>query len=80
MLMEASDNHFTNGEITVTYEPKKCIHAEKCCSELAEVFRSSVIPWIDLDNAETEMIIAQIGRCPSGALSYTMEKELADAS
>jgi uncharacterized Fe-S cluster protein YjdI len=77
--METSDNQFTNGEITVTYEPKKCIHAEKCCSELAEVFRSSVIPWIDLDGAETEKIIAQIGKCPSGALRYAMLKELVNA-
>jgi len=79
MLMEALDNQFTNGEITVTYEPKKCIHAEKCCQELAEVFRSSVIPWIDLDGAKSDQIIDQINKCPSGALSYVKKKELVDA-
>ncbi|MEL6810369.1 MAG: (4Fe-4S)-binding protein [Bacteroidota bacterium] len=78
--MQIDKNTFTNGEITVTYEPKKCIHAEKCRKGLEEVFRSSVLPWIDLDGAQSEKIIAQIGQCPSGALSFERKKELADAS
>lgn len=77
MLMETHENQFTNGEIIVTYEPKKCIHAEKCSKGLAEVFRSSVIPWIDLDGAQSSKIIKQVKRCPSGALSCTRIKELA---
>ena len=80
MLMETSENQFTNGEITVTYEPKKCIHANKCCSGLANVFRNSVIPWIDLDGARTEEIVAQIKKCPSGALSFKYNRELANVS
>jgi len=79
MLMETSDNQFTNGEITVTYEPKICIFAEKCCSGLSEVFRNSVIPWIDLDGAKTNEIISQIRKCPSGALSFKRNKELVNA-
>ncbi len=78
--MESSKNQFTNGEITVTYTPRKCIHAEKCYKGLAEVFRSAVLPWIDLDGAGTDKTIAQIDKCPSGALSYVMTKELQDAS
>ncbi len=70
MLMETYDNQFTNGEITVTFEPRKCIHAEKCAKGLSEVFRTTVIPWIDLDGAETEKIISQIKKCPSGALNF----------
>ncbi|PKA83988.1 putative Fe-S cluster protein YjdI [Ulvibacter sp. MAR_2010_11] len=68
--METYDNEFTNGEITVTFQPKKCIHAEKCAKGLSEVFRTTVIPWIDLDGAETEKIIQQIKKCPSGALNF----------
>ncbi|MCW8982163.1 MULTISPECIES: (4Fe-4S)-binding protein [Altibacter] len=68
--METYDNQFTNGEITVTFEPRKCIHAEKCAKGLSEVFRTTVIPWIDLDGAETEKIISQIKKCPSGALNF----------
>jgi uncharacterized Fe-S cluster protein YjdI len=77
--MEMYENQFANGEITVTYEPKKCIHADKCCKGLASVFRNSVIPWIDLEGAESNQIISQIKQCPSGALSYVMKKELVEA-
>lgn len=77
--METNDNQFTNEEITVTFEPNKCIHADKCAKGLSQVFRTTVIPWIDLDGAPSHRIIAQIGKCPSGALSYTVKNELADA-
>lgn len=70
MLMETLINEFTNGEITVTFEPKKCIHAEECAKGLSSVFRTTVIPWIKLDGADTAEIISQIGKCPSGALNY----------
>lgn len=69
--METQDNIFSNDDITVTFEPCKCIHAEKCAKELSEVFRTSVIPWINLDGTETKKIIAQINKCPSGALQYS---------
>jgi uncharacterized Fe-S cluster protein YjdI len=75
--METYDNEYTNGEITVSFEPKRCIHAEKCANGLSEVFRTSVIPWIDLDGAETQRIIAQVKKCPSGALSFCYNTELA---
>ncbi|TJY36361.1 (4Fe-4S)-binding protein [Pontimicrobium aquaticum] len=69
--METQDNIFSNEDITVTFEPCKCIHAEKCAKELSEVFRTSVIPWINLDGIETKRIIKQIKKCPSGALQYS---------
>ncbi|CAH8292195.1 putative Fe-S cluster protein YjdI [Mariniflexile fucanivorans] len=68
--MESYKNEFSNNDITVSYESCKCIHAEKCAQELSEVFRTSVIPWINLDGTETQRIIKQIKRCPSGALNY----------
>jgi len=76
--METNPNTFSNGKITVTYDPKKCVSADACCKGLSEVFRSAVIPWIDLDGAETQKIIEQIKKCPSGALkfSYTESLEL----
>jgi len=77
--METDNNRFTNEEITVTFEPTKCIHAEKCANGLSSVFRTTVIPWIDLDGAPSSKIISQIKKCPSGALSYTMNKELVQA-
>lgn len=68
--METNNNIYSNDEITVTFEPCVCIHAEKCAKELSDVFRTSIIPWINLDNTETKKIINQINRCPSGALKY----------
>jgi len=69
--MEVKENEFTNGEITVTYEPKKCMHADICAQGLSEVFRTSVIPWINLDAADSEKIMAQIEKCPSKALRFS---------
>lgn|GEM_PF-564820 len=67
--MEAYKNVFTNGEVIVTYEPSLCIHAEACAKGLSSVFKTSVIPWIDLEGATTKKIISQVKKCPSGALS-----------
>jgi uncharacterized Fe-S cluster protein YjdI len=71
--METKSNIFSNDDITVTFQPRICIHAEKCAQELSEVFRTSVIPWINLDGTETKRIIKQINRCPSGALQYSIK-------
>lgn len=68
--MDSYTNEFSNDDITVTYEPSMCIHAEKCAKQLSSVFRTSIIPWINLDNAETNTVINQIKKCPSGALKY----------
>lgn len=76
--MNSYENEFTNGEITVNYDPKKCIHSEICARGLGEVFRTSVIPWIHLDGTESQRIINQIRKCPSGALSFAHNKELAN--
>lgn len=73
--METYENEFTNGEITVTYDPKLCIHAEKCAQGLSNVFLTDIIPWIDLDGAETEKIVNQIKQCPSGALKFSYVKQ-----
>jgi len=35
-------------------------------------------PWITAENATTEELIAQIKKCPSGALSYRMNNEKED--
>ncbi|GHC52504.1 (4Fe-4S)-binding protein [Ulvibacter litoralis] len=73
--METPATMFTNGEITVTYEPKKCINAEKCAKGLSNVFRTTVIPWIDLNGAPTHKIMTQVKKCPSGALNYCRNKD-----
>jgi len=76
--MESKSDVFSNEDITVTYQPRCCANAGICAKQLSNVFRSSVIPWIDLDGAQTEDIINQINKCPSGALKYHLnQKEVA---
>ena len=61
---------YTNGDDTVVWRPNTCIHSAICFKELTDVFDPRRRPWIDLSKADTEQIIEQVKRCPSGALSY----------
>jgi uncharacterized Fe-S cluster protein YjdI len=68
---------YSNGEVTIVWEPKKCIHSAKCWKGedgLLSVFNPSEKPWIKPEGATTERIIKQINNCPSGALSYFMKE------
>lgn len=76
--MKTTPHVFSNDDITVTYNPCQCINAERCAKELSNVFRQSVIPWIDLDGETTDKIIQQVKKCPSGALQFHInQKEVA---
>ncbi|MGK0385779.1 MAG: putative Fe-S cluster protein YjdI [Patiriisocius sp.] len=68
--MKTPQETFSNEEITVTFTPRTCINAEKCARGLSQVFRTTVLPWIDLDAGQTQEIISQIKKCPSGALAF----------
>jgi len=61
---------YSNGDITVIWEPKLCIHAGECVKALPEVYNPQERPWININNASTEALKAQIHKCPSKALSY----------
>lgn len=65
---------YTNGEITVVWKPKVCIHSENCI-QLSEVFNQHNRPWISPEGASSERIANQIDKCPSGALSYYYNNE-----
>jgi len=75
--MKTSPTVFSNTDITVTYNPCECINAERCAKELSNVFRQTVIPWIDLEGASTKKIIKQVKKCPSGALQFYVKQEVA---
>jgi CDGSH-type Zn-finger protein len=59
--------------ITIFDNRAICSHAAHCTEELAAVFRHHDNPWIDPDGASVQRIIAQIEKCPSGALSYAID-------
>ena len=61
---------YTNGHITVVWQHELCIHSENCFHGLPRVFNPKQRPWVNIDGAEDEAIVAQVGQCPSGALSY----------
>jgi uncharacterized Fe-S cluster protein YjdI len=61
---------YSNGEITIVWQPAKCIHLKRCWKELPEVFDPDRRPWVDVTGASTERLIAQVERCYAGALSY----------
>jgi CDGSH-type Zn-finger protein len=59
--------------ITIFDNRAICAHAGHCSDGLKSVFRYGVEPWIDPDGAGVDQVIATIGKCPSGALSYAIE-------
>lgn len=61
---------YSNREVTVVWKPGLCIHSRICWTGLPEVFDPKVKPWVKPEGAATDAIIAQVDKCPSGALSY----------
>jgi uncharacterized Fe-S cluster protein YjdI len=66
---------YTNDEITIVWKPNTCIHSRICFSGLGKVFNPSEHPWVKPENATSEELMAQIDKCPSGALSYYKNNE-----
>ena len=60
---------YKKGNLTVVWQPKKCIHSGICVMGLGSVFKPKEKPWINLDGAEDDLIRQQVRQCPSGALS-----------
>ncbi|WP_399171995.1 (4Fe-4S)-binding protein [Streptomyces sp. PanSC19] len=56
--------------ITVTFEPRRCLHAAECVHGLPEVFDLSRRPWVLPGAAEPARVAEVVRRCPSGALQY----------
>jgi uncharacterized Fe-S cluster protein YjdI len=74
--MDKTDKKYTNGEITVYWQPGKCIHATTCYRELIDVFNPRKRPWVNMDGASTGEIIRVVKLCPTQALSYRYNKEI----
>ncbi len=69
------NKEYSNGEITIKWQPKKCEHAAICVGTLPEVYDPKGSPWITIENASTNDLRSQISQCPTGALSYTEDKK-----
>jgi uncharacterized Fe-S cluster protein YjdI len=66
---------YTNGKVTVIWKPALCQHTAICARGLAEVFHPKDHPWITPERADTDKIVEQVKKCPSGALTYVMNVE-----
>lgn len=67
-----STKDYSNGEMTIIWEPGLCTHAAECVKALPKVYSPKEKPWIKIDNATSEELQNQIKKCPSGALSYKL--------
>jgi uncharacterized Fe-S cluster protein YjdI len=67
--MKNTVKRYSNAEVTVVWQPGKCIHSEECFHALPSVFNPEQRPWINMGAGDTETIIATVKNCPSGALS-----------
>ena len=65
--------NYVGKRITIHDNRGICAHARYCTDNLASVFKLKEEPWIDPDGAAVKEIIETIKRCPSGALSYTVD-------
>jgi CDGSH-type Zn-finger protein/uncharacterized Fe-S cluster protein YjdI len=63
---------YVGKEITIHDNRRICSHAAECVNNLSSVFKLNSRPWINPDSARTEEIIDTIRKCPSGALSYSI--------
>lgn len=71
--MDEPTIRYTKDGLTVLWKPQRCIHSGICARGLPGVFDPKRRPWVDMTAAEQAEIIAQVDRCPSGALSCEKE-------
>lgn len=54
--------------VEVTFDPSVCIHSGICVRGLPGVFDVKRKRWVDVSQADADAIVAQVAKCPSGAL------------
>jgi uncharacterized Fe-S cluster protein YjdI len=74
--MRGPKKSYTNGEITVIWNPEKCINASYCINDLPEVFNTKENPWVNMQTATTKQIIEAVDACPTLALTWEWNKNL----
>jgi CDGSH-type Zn-finger protein len=73
-IIKDKRKNYAGKEITIHDNRKICSHAAECVNNLPSVFKFNARPWINPDAAaETKEIINTIKKCPSGALSYSID-------
>ena len=62
-------------DVTVTFDPNVCRHTGVCLRGLPAVFDVREKRWLRPERATAAEVIAQVARCPSGALQIRPQKE-----
>ncbi|MCC8089396.1 MAG: (4Fe-4S)-binding protein [Rikenellaceae bacterium] len=63
----------SNEEIIIFWDQSKCVNSGMCHYNLRSVFDPTTRPWIKINGASKEEIIAAIEKCPTGALAYKIK-------
>jgi CDGSH-type Zn-finger protein len=71
--VEDKRDNYKGQKITIHDNRGICAHAGRCTDGLPAVFHLRDEPWIYPDSAGVQEIIETINKCPSGALSYTID-------
>jgi glutamate synthase domain-containing protein 2/CDGSH-type Zn-finger protein len=66
-------DEYVGNKITIHDNRAICAHAGFCTDGLPSVFKLGTEPWIDADGDTVEAIIETVRKCPSGALSYSID-------
>lgn len=77
--MKSVTKEYTNGEVTIVWKNELCIHSTICwkhATGLPEVFNPKERPWINPQSSNSQDIIDQVKKCPSGALSFYLNNKL----
>ena len=65
--------NYVGRKITVHDNRRMCSHSAECIQNLESVFDVTQRPWINADGAKVDEIVRVVKRCPSGALSYSID-------
>ena len=66
---------YSNGEVSIVWKSDLCSHSANCVNGLPGVFDQKARPWINAEGAPTDAIVAQVSKCPSGALTTFMNAD-----
>jgi uncharacterized Fe-S cluster protein YjdI len=72
--MEKRLQIYETPDVTVTFDPSICQHTGVCLRGLPAVFDLSRKRWIRPELAAADEVVAQVARCPSGALQTIVSK------
>lgn len=64
------EREYRTNEIVVYWEPALCIHTARCLNALPEVFDVRRRPWVLVDAAPADAVVAAVLGCPTGALRF----------